>query len=155
MTEQSYYKKTLKSKGKSPAVLESIFTRSGERGNHTSLFSDLDSGERLEVKKKIGIIENENPIIVCQISEKRWCVVTDIRVVWCKSDMFYEVLAEDLVDVTFDTDSATAASAKSAADLGTLRITRKDGQVHLIELEPGKPFVGFWNTLKFLVPNSE
>jgi len=134
----------------SKTTIASVFLRNGGEGEHTKLFENLSEPIQGDLREKAILREDEEPVVAYNENGGDWCLITTQRFIWSKLGQTKNLEFRQLKDATIDSSLAIQHKATSAADLRDLKLITNTNEEISIEIEPGFPFSGIWNALKFL-----
>lgn len=124
------------------------FRKSGGPGRHAQVFGDLDEDLRARIAQAAGLSREEVPAIVCYFDDDSWVLLTSARLVWRTSGGTTSVANTDLADATVDKALLLGGGRRGKLGVRTLAVVTTTGERHLLSLEEGGAFSGFWNSLK-------
>jgi hypothetical protein len=122
------------------------FRKSGSDGARTRPFVEFDETLRDEVRSRLLVKADEEPVLAFIADADHWTVLTTRRLAWIEGGTLREVPLHDIADATVDAQALAAAGGK--AGLRHLVVVTRRGARHSVELDPGAPLVGFWNVLR-------
>ncbi len=122
------------------------FKKSGAEGVFSKPFLSFPEQVQDAVRQEAAIRDGEVPAILCYLSAAKWALLTNERVVWSVQAQVRSVELIHIADATVERTALLQAGSKQA--LRSLTVIESTGARHLIDLEPGPPFSGFWNAIK-------
>ena len=114
------------------------------------LYENLPEFEQRALEKIIKFSEGEKPAIAYFESEGSWCLLTNHRLVWNDMVNQHEVGIRELQRVSHDMHFSVQRGELDRSLWRDLTIETTDGRTLTLQMEPGKPFVGFWSVLHWL-----
>jgi hypothetical protein len=132
------------------STLKALLERRGAWGVITRPFEEFDDEIRESLTSQAGLIEEEQPVIVCFRDKENWVLISDARLIWSESASHHSVAVSDIVKVTADLAGDAQSGARTKNDLHHLVIRTSNGETHRVNLEPGPPFFGVWNVVMFM-----
>lgn len=130
--------------------VSSIFSRKGGEGRLTKLYANLPEFEQRALEKKVKFAEGEKPAIAYFESDGCWCLLTNYRVVWQDLISQHEVGIMELRRVYHDMHVSVQRGQLDRSLWRDLNIETTDNRKLTLQMEPGKPFIGFWSVLHWL-----
>jgi hypothetical protein len=130
--------------------ISSIFHRKGGEGRLTMLFDHLPDNERRALEAKVRLSEGEKPIVAYFESDGCWCLLTNYRLVWQEMNSRNDVGIMQLYRVTHDMHYSVQRGQLDRSLWRELNVETTDGRKLVLQLEPGKPFIGMWSALHWL-----
>jgi hypothetical protein len=128
------------------------FKKSGGEGVACKPFSAFPDHVQDSVLLDARLREDEVASILCHFSETKWTLLTTERLVW-KYDRA-SVSSVDLARIEKTTPEKETMGRGGKLAQHVLTIVETAGARHHLELEPGRPFFGFWNAVIAAVPRS-
>lgn len=128
----------------------SIFRRKGGEGRLTMLYENLPVFEQRSLESNINFADGEKPAIAYFESEGSWCLLTNHRLIWRDLNSRQEVAIMELGRVTHDMHYSVQRGEMDRLLWRELNVETADGRTLVLQMEPGKPFVGFWSVLHWL-----
>jgi hypothetical protein len=122
------------------------FRKSGASGAYTMPFDELAEDQKRIVLADTRMVAGEVPVLACVFGPGSWSVLTTRRLLSKRDGKVLDIPISDIVDATIDRGDILAARSK--VDLQKLTLITGSGTTHVIQLEPGPPFFGFWNVMK-------
>jgi hypothetical protein len=124
------------------------FQKSGKDGRYARQFASFDELKRGNLVRLAEIHEYEIPSVGYYVDDAKWALLTSEQLIWVHDGERMALKLDDIEDATVEPQSLLHAGTKQ--NLTELTVVAKDGRHYRLQLEAGKPFFGFWNTLKMV-----
>lgn len=130
-------------------IMASIFKRKGQDGAHIKLFSNIDAKTRDALLNIMPDLDWDTVVIASYQDRHAWLIITTQQIIVTEEGVRAEYALSELDDATIDLHAIQREKTpKSSND--ELIILRLNGTKYTIKVEPGAPFSGVWNVLKFV-----
>jgi hypothetical protein len=137
----------------SSSIIVSIFKRKGAEGEYTKIISGRNQAHYSQYLPPLN--KDEKGLIICLINAKNWLLLTSDRVLANIDGIVNDIphkkivniapaLLEELNDGIFQKDSFTR-----------LKLREHNGNEHILFLEKGKPYIGFYQALHFIMTKNK
>ncbi|MCV6628693.1 MAG: hypothetical protein OIF50_02420 [Flavobacteriaceae bacterium] len=135
-------------KAKSSTLL-SIFKRKGGEGEFTKIvntkvydkFSDMLS---------VTLRDDEKGLILCYLGFSKWTFLTNQRLFYKRDSIAGIIDNNNIKKVSLAIDDEFRFGVKDKKEFTRLLLKEKEGKNHLLLLESGEPFEGFYQVLHFI-----
>ena len=87
-------------------------------------------------------------------SQKEWVLLTSARLLFAQNGPVHSIDLHNIRDATVDLGPSMLRRPRSKRELRELIIETRSGDTYELDLEPGKPFFGFWNVMKLVAASS-
>jgi hypothetical protein len=131
-------------------ILASIFKRKGGEGEYTKLFENFSTNKQQKLLQKVLLESGEEAILAHIGDDENWCLLTTSRFIWSKLGKMQEIGNDQLENAEMDLSLEIKLKISNPKKIRGLKLTTKSGEHFTVEIEPGFPFGGMWNVLKFL-----
>jgi hypothetical protein len=140
----------MKNKQYNPLTLLSIFRRKGGEGARTKV---IDEYNRINYLPQMEILEIGEKPLICynQEEERRWILLTDLRIVEKTSRGISSILYSELVEVNIAMNEEYKVNEFNKANFTFLHLKNIAGEKFLIQLEKGKPYQGIYQLLHYIM----
>ncbi|MEM9077266.1 MAG: hypothetical protein AAGC43_09505 [Bacteroidota bacterium] len=137
------------------SVLKSIFRRNGEEGEYTKIIDDIDLSKEYIDKLSVPIKQNEIGVVLYYPGSANWVLLTNKRLLYQDNSVIKTINHSDIEKVSLALDIEYKTGVKNKNEFTRLLLMDKEEQIHLLTLEKGKPFQGFYQVLHFLSTRSK
>ncbi len=125
------------------------FMNRGASGKFLKPFMDLPVEVQCLLSEAAILNVDEEPVIGCFFDTGCWTLLTTKRLVWADAGSLNSVLSSTLKEATVQQQHLMLAGNKQ--NIKHLTVVTEDRAAHVLRLEPGQPFFGFWNVMKLIV----
>lgn len=133
---------------KKPYIIVNRFNRSGGEGLFTRVVTESNKSQFADLQRHL--LEGENALIVYRRRAPDWVMLTNFRLIFQKGETITSLSQYDIMHVFFALEEEENRGVSSKLQFSLIKITSKDQQEYIIEVEPGKPFIAFLNALLFI-----
>ncbi len=131
--------------------LQRVFEKSGGTGAFTRRFDAMAMDVQARLRGLAVLEATEIPVLAYYRDDEHWVLLTTERLRGRGSQGFHDVRCEEIENATVNEvghGSTSALRGKGKLSLTILSVALSGGRTLHLELEPGPPFIGFWNVLK-------
>lgn len=96
----------------------------------------------------VDVRDGEAPLLASYRSSDSWVLLTTERLVWRSNETVASLTWAEIGDATIPDSLFESMNPLAKKENATLKLITSDGTDIELELEPGRPFAGFWNVLK-------
>ena len=130
------------------SILVSIFKRKGGEGIYTRI---LDETNRSNYKNALKHLDkDEKALIICFKGDEDWQLLSNKRLINNQANRSFSLLNSNIKAVKFSLVEEAKLNVSDKNDFSHIEIIDKQNKKHLLIVETGKPFQGFFQTLHFL-----
>ena len=131
------------------STLRSIFKRKGAEGEYTKVI-DNNSIEKYSSSLSVSLQDDEIGLILYHLNSSNWVFLTNKRLFYKKDSVTNIIDHNNIRKVSLALDIEFKAGIRDKKEFTRLLIEDEEGQNHLLNLEKGEPFEGFYQVLHFL-----
>ncbi|WP_337040266.1 hypothetical protein [Emticicia sp. 17c] len=136
----------------SNSVLLSIFRRKGGEGKLTEIIS-LKNADKYNNLLKNAFESNDENLIGYLKDLKNWLILTNRHLIYSKDDIIYIINNSEIVGVSFALKEEMKKGIKDKQHFTMIEVA-ENGKSHIITIEAGKPYQGFYQVLSFIAGNN-
>lgn len=135
--------------GNKVSVLISIFNRKGGEGKLTRV---LNEDNIFQYRDLLSLLEKgERGLIVYYKDEENWLLLTSERILTSSG---LSLLNSDIIEVAPALKEEFKNMVMEKVNFTKLIIKYQNGENHILSLERGKPYEGFYQVLHFIAGNN-
>ena len=131
------------------STLISIFKRKGGEGKHTKIFNGEEHG-KYDSLLSLPLLDHEKRLIICYLDSSNWVILTNKRLFYKKNNSVKAIDNENVKKVNLALEVEFRDGVKNKKEFTRLFLQDREGQNHLLVLEKGPPYEGFYQVLHFL-----
>lgn len=135
--------------------IAAIFLRHGAEGRRAKLAANFSSFERDYLLKRAALEPGEEMALGGVDNDPVWWLLTTRRLMWSGPAGVHRVPIADLKRVVHDGSGAMRKGQYDRRLWTDLEIDGPAGRLGTLTLEPGKPFLGAWHVLQWLVRRAD